>query len=359
MRINTCRSIFLLFLIFSCVGKSPENIPAAIVNGDTIWTSEMESELKKRINRKSRKEPFWEMPKGKEVAQYRRNILRMLTARTIVYQEAEKRGIVIDSSLLQEEMKQVFKARFAGDSTRYYSFLDRKYYTPREYEDVIYQQMVLEAVKDSLVVPFSVPEDSMRLYYEGGKHLFVEGKMKVSHICLYKNLSYSQGPERKLRRLKKILQKKDGTLKGVKLERAMEKEIAKKRKTIFKIRKRLAAGENFEKLVREFSEDTASVRRNGFVKEIPWGYRQPEYHNTAFSLHKGEISDVVETKYGFFIIRADSEPTKKQNAYEDVKGYIRKKMNSRRRKQLFQNFIRNNKPVILLDSASFYRDFEE
>jgi peptidyl-prolyl cis-trans isomerase C len=68
------------------------------------------------------------------------------------------------------------------------------------------------------------------------------------------------------------------------------------------IRDRARKGDDFNALVKEFSEDKASKERDGEYT-FPRGQMVPEFEAAAFSLGVGQVSDVVETRYGFHVIK--------------------------------------------------------
>jgi len=67
---------------------------------------------------------------------------------------------------------------------------------------------------------------------------------------------------------------------------------------------RLHAGEDFAALAEEFSED-ASNRRGGFLGSGEAGTWVPAFEDAAFTLPVGGVSQVVETPFGFHIIRRE------------------------------------------------------
>ncbi len=70
---------------------------------------------------------------------------------------------------------------------------------------------------------------------------------------------------------------------------------------------RLTNGENFANLARGES-DGPSAAQGGSLGTIARGDVAPAFETAAFGLQQGGISDVVETEFGFHIIRADSSP---------------------------------------------------
>ena len=73
---------------------------------------------------------------------------------------------------------------------------------------------------------------------------------------------------------------------------------------LYQIRKRILDGESsFATMAVLYSEDPGSARQGGELGFAGKGVYATEFENVAFNLHDGEISDVVETEFGFHIIQ--------------------------------------------------------
>ncbi len=73
---------------------------------------------------------------------------------------------------------------------------------------------------------------------------------------------------------------------------------------LYQIRKRILDGESsFATMAILYSEDPGSARQGGELGFAGKGVYATEFENVAFNLHDGEISDVVETQFGFHIIQ--------------------------------------------------------
>ena len=73
---------------------------------------------------------------------------------------------------------------------------------------------------------------------------------------------------------------------------------------LYQIRKRILDGESsFSTMAVLYSEDPGSARQGGELGFAGKGVYATEFENVAFNLRDGEISDVVETEFGFHIIQ--------------------------------------------------------
>ena len=100
---------------------------------------------------------------------------------------------------------------------------------------------------------------------------------------------------------------------------ADDKKLAK-RKVADDLLKRARAGEDFAKLVKEFSEDPGSRDKGGEYK-FPRGQMVAEFESAAFGLATNQISDIVTTQFGYHIIKLSEKiPARKLTLDESIEG---------------------------------------
>ena len=85
---------------------------------------------------------------------------------------------------------------------------------------------------------------------------------------------------------------------------------------------KVGKGEDFAKLAADYSSDPGSKAEGGKLGYFTKGQMVKEFEDAAFALKKGEVSQPVQSKFGWHIIKLDDRRVKAPPAYEDVKGQI-------------------------------------
>jgi parvulin-like peptidyl-prolyl isomerase len=92
-----------------------------------------------------------------------------------------------------------------------------------------------------------------------------------------------------------------------------------KREKAEEVLRRLKAGQDFASLAREYSEDERSAKSGGNLGALlKRSEVEPEFAAVAFALEPGQISEVVQTKFGYHIIRLDNKLSGKSKSFEEV-----------------------------------------
>ncbi|MCB9621088.1 MAG: peptidylprolyl isomerase, partial [Sandaracinus sp.] len=88
---------------------------------------------------------------------------------------------------------------------------------------------------------------------------------------------------------------------------ASDDEKAAARRRAEDVLRRARAGEDFAQLATTLSEDTGSARRGGDLGYNPRGRMVGPFDEAQFALEVGGVSDIVETRFGFHVIKVEGK----------------------------------------------------
>jgi peptidyl-prolyl cis-trans isomerase D len=143
-----------------------------------------------------------------------------------------------------------------------------------------------------------VTADDLRGYYDQNRERYrVPEQVKVSHIWIKMPLPGADG-------------------------KIDDKAVAEAQHRADDLLKQLKGGAKFEDVAKKYSEDPGSSNVGGSLGWIGKGQMTADFEKTAFSLPKGQISDVVKTLDGFHIIRVDDKQDAHVKPLDEVKAQI-------------------------------------
>jgi peptidyl-prolyl cis-trans isomerase D len=162
-----------------------------------------------------------------------------------------------------------------------------------------------------------ITRDDLQAYYNQHRDQYREAEQaKVSHILIKTPLP---GPDGKVD----------------------EKGVADAQRRAEDLLKQLKAGGNFEDLAKKYSEDPGSAKEGGSLGWIGKGRTVPEFEKAAFSLPKGQISNLVKSSYGFHIIRVDDRQDAHMKTLDEVKAEIEPLVKQQKTQEMAQKQAEN------------------
>lgn len=157
-----------------------------------------------------------------------------------------------------------------------------------------------------------VSQDDLRSYYNDHRDQYrTPEQAKVSHILIKTPVPGADG-------------------------KVDEKAVAEAQRRAEDLLKQVKGGANFEELAKKYSEDSGSAKQGGSLGWIGRGQTVPEFEKAAFSLPKGQISDLVKSSFGFHIIRLDDKRDAQMKTLDEVKGDIEPILKRQKAQQLVQ-----------------------
>jgi len=121
----------------------------------------------------------------------------------------------------------------------------------------------------------------------------------------------------------------------VKLDDNMDQETRdKKRALAEKLLAEARAGKDFAELARANSDDKESAAKGGSLGYFTRGSMVKPFEDAAFSLKPGEISDIVETPFGYHIIKVEEYTEPGVRSLEDAMDEVKEGLRTEKAKQL-------------------------
>lgn len=304
---------------------------------------------------------------------YASQLLKQLVFQKEMEYEAKRLGITVSDKERADRIRQILPTAYNGDTfigiDAYANQVQQRFQmTVPAFEELIRSSLVEEKFRKLLTdgVSVSPAEIQEEFRYENEKvkldYVFVKPDELAEKIApdeaeikayYEQNKSKFQIPEKRVVRyglldLNQIRQNTpvtDDELKAVYLQNIQQYEVpnrvhaehilfttvGKTDAEVAEIKSRAEdvdtqakkKGANFEDLAKKYSEDPGSKAKGGDLGWIIQGQTVPEFEKAAFSLPKGEVSDLIKTQYGFHIIKILDKETAHTKPFDEVKDSIR------------------------------------
>ncbi|BFH71735.1 peptidylprolyl isomerase [Paenibacillus dendritiformis] len=110
------------------------------------------------------------------------------------------------------------------------------------------------------------------------------------------------------------------------------------------IQARLKKGEDFAKVAKENSDDTGSASNGGLYKDVAVGNWVPQFKEAALTLPINEISEPVETDYGYHVMRVEARAEKTFDKLTDTE---KTSLRTRAASELMNDFMEKDLEKII------------
>jgi peptidyl-prolyl cis-trans isomerase C len=268
--------------------KASPSDPMVRVNGTTITRQELDRAVKVMLAQNQVQQPLAPeiMKQAQDAA------LEQLTAAELLYQEASKLEMKDLDKQIADKVAQN-RAKFSSDA-EFETALKSVDMTPKDMKDFTRKDIVISNfVETRFAAKSTVTDAEARKFYDENKSKYFEKpeSVRASHILVGSDEKAS--PE----------------------DRKRAKENAET------ILKRVKAGEDFAKIATSDSSCPSSAQ-GGDLGSFGRGQMVPAFEKATFALKVGEVSDVVETQFGYHIIKLTEKQEATTEKFDDVKEKI-------------------------------------
>jgi hypothetical protein len=281
------------------VPVDPEKV-IVTVNGTPIKEKQIAADIDKRITAQTKKMEAMGWPaddKSKKMMRdhFRDNVVDMQVERTLVAEQLKAAKITVTPADADARFLEVIKNanRTLEEATK---DIEKQGMSVADIKGEIYWQVCVEKLYASKPENKPTSEaDAKKFFDENPQYFEQPEQVRASHIL-------------------------------IKTEGMDDAKKAEAKKKIEDILKKARSGEDFATLAKTYTEDPGS-KETGGEYTFPKGKMVPEFEKAAFALEVGKISDVVETQFGYHIIKLSEKIPAKKHSFDEMKTKIIDELN--------------------------------
>jgi foldase protein PrsA len=207
----------------------------------------------------------------------REKLLDMLIDEKLQMKKAAELGITVTDDEVNAEVEKAKK--YFDSEDKFNEFLKGQSMDLDYFKQSVKKELTVNKLTDKLAGNIAVTDEEVKAYYDTHQNEFMS--VKASHILL----DTKEEAEKMLVRVK--------------------------------------AGENFGELAKQNSKDPSAKENSGDLDYFRHGDMVEPFEKAAFALKPGEISEIVQTDFGFHIIKVEDS---KLDKFEDVKEQLKGSM---------------------------------
>lgn len=354
--------------VSSYLGRSSQSA-AATVNGEDISQAELEKAYQNEKNRLQQQlGDMFDALSGNDayLANVKQGVLQRLIAQRLLDQAAKDLGLRVSDEQIKESIRNepAFQVDGQFNNDRYLALLQQLGFTPSSFRETMRADMSRSQLINALIgsefvlkgeasqlaklqaqtrdirllkvdsEPFlgdvKVTDDELKQFYDANPDQFQRPEMvsleyvELSAKALADKINVSDADAQAYYDEHKAEYKTVEKRLAAHILITGDDAAAKaKAEAIYK---QLQDGADFAALAKQDSKDKLSAEKGGELGWFEPGVMDPEFDKALFALKKGEYSDVVQTSYGFHIIKVlDIQPSVIA-AFADVKDKILDKL---------------------------------
>ncbi|MBM0045790.1 peptidylprolyl isomerase [Anaerococcus sp. mt242] len=266
--------------------KEAEKLPddaVALVNGETLTKDQYKDEMSFYAS-------YLASSQGAK-----NQVVGMMVKDKLTFDDAQKNGIeVSDKEVSDQFMQTVDNIEKQNGKGAFDEMLEDYNMTADQFKDVIKKDILYTKHQEWFLKNNPVSDEDVDKFYEENKDEFK--KADADHI------------------------------------------LVDDEKTAKEVKEKLDNGGDFAELAKEYSKDTGNADKGGALGEFKKGDMVPQFSDKVFSMKEGEISEPVQTQFGWHIIKLNKI---NESLTDEDRQVIRKSLEDKKyeeyKNELFEN----------------------
>lgn len=282
----------------------PPQLPEIVarVNGEAISGKELEDAVRAVAGQAG------PVPPDERDRVYRGVLDNMIGYRLII-QEAKARKVAVADAEVDAQLAQI-RGQFPNDAQFQQALAAQKTTLEAVRNDTRDEMSASKLVETEIASKVTVKPEAVTDFYQKNQDKFQQGpRVRASHILIG------------------IPQNADA---------ATKQQAKAKADTLLKD---LKAGKDFAVTAKANSQDPGSAPNGGDLGYFEQGQMVPPFEQAAFALKPGEMSDVVETQFGYHIIKVADKQESRVVPLDEAKGQIEQYLTQQNRHAQTELFV--------------------
>ncbi len=283
-------------LLAAGCGKKESSDPSlravvARVNGQAIHEAEAAREVNNLISSMGAAGASAHSDPGVS-AQFRARAIENLINRRLLLERAQAEGLVPKDEEVAAELEKV-RAQFP-DAAAFQARLAQFSTSEEDVKGEIRMNLCLSRLQEKLAAsyPAATPDDATKYYADHTEEFESPEEVRASHILI----------------------------RSAETDSAAVRADA--RKKVEGVLAELRGGRDFADAAKQHSQDPGSAQNGGDVGYFARGRMVPQFEAAAFTLEIGKVSDIVETPFGFHILKVAEKRASRLIPIEEVRDKI-------------------------------------
>jgi peptidyl-prolyl cis-trans isomerase C len=234
----------------------------------------------------------------------RMRVVDMMVEHALLSQKLKDKGLTISDEQVMSEIQKIAGAKTMEDVEKEIKEMGM---TMEDLRGQVRQKMMTEKVIDAEMKDAVTAEDAKKYYDENPTQFDRPEQVQASHILV--KVEPDATADAKAEAKKKI----EGILKKVK------------------------DGGDFAALAKENS-DCPSAANGGDLGMFGRGQMVKEFEDTAFAMKPGDVSGIVETQFGYHIIKVTDKKEAGKIPFEEIKDQLESYLKQRKQQEFWQTY---------------------
>lgn len=255
------------------------------------------------------------LARGATLEEKQRNYaIDQLVERSLILEDAQKRGVTVDTLEVNQNLSQYKAQLAAADSV----------ISPAEEaemrRDLTDYLLINKYFQDTVVSQITVSEQEMRDFMAQNPESFApREQVTARHILFMVDPS------------------------------APDMQKAEKRRLAQDVLAQIRKGADFAELARQHSEDPQSKPNGGLMGSFGRGQMVKPFDDVAFALQPGQVSDVVETQFGYHIIKVEEKGMSPAVTFETARPQLEQMFKSQKANPAVEQRIKDLRAAAKID----------